>query len=162
MLRLAGVASSEAQAMGSLTGAIASGRAARTAERMIEAQGGDPRVVADPTRLSVAAEEIVIESPREGYVAAVDALTIGLAAVAMGAGRTRADQAVDHGVGIFVEKKPGARVAQGEPLARLRVRSRSSSELVAERVRSAFVITEAPPAPRSLLLARIEPRSTPP
>jgi len=162
MLRLAGVASSEAQAMGSLTGAIASGKAARTAERMIEAQGGDPRVVADRTRLSVAAEEIVIASAREGYVAAVDALTIGLAAVAMGAGRTRADQAVDHGVGIFVDKKPGARVAQGEPLARLRVRSRSSSGLVAERVRSAFVITEAPPAPRSLLLARIEPRSTPP
>jgi len=72
MLRLAGVASSEAQAMGSLTGAIASGKAARTAERMIEAQGGDPRVVADRTRLSVAAEEIVIASAREGYRCADD------------------------------------------------------------------------------------------
>jgi thymidine phosphorylase len=162
MLQLGGSAQDDEQALSSLKQAISTGKAARTAERMIEAQGGDPRVVADPDRLSIAEDEIVIESPRDGYVAQVDALAIGLASVAMGAGRTRVDQAVDHAVGIFVEKKPGAAVAGGEVLARLRVRDRSSAQAVAERVRSAFVIADGPPAARPLVLDRIEASSTPP
>ncbi len=160
MLQLGGVSRGHVEAMASLRDAIESGKAARTAERMIEAQGGDPRVVTDRARLSVAADEIVIEATRDGYIAGVDAQTIGLAAVAMGAGRTRADQAVDHAVGIFVEKKPGAHVARGEPLARLRVRNAASSDLAADRVRSAFVIADAPRAARPLMLGRIDVSST--
>src|SRR5580698_536017 len=83
MLQLAGVARGAADAAASLRAAIGTGKAARTAERMIEAQGGDPRVVTERARLPVAAEEIVLEAPREGYVACVDARTVGLAAVAM-------------------------------------------------------------------------------
>jgi pyrimidine-nucleoside phosphorylase len=156
MLRLAGVAEDDETALASLRRAVSSGQAARKAERMIEAQGGDPQVVSDRARLYVASEEIVVESPRDGYVAEVDALTIGLAAVAMGAGRTRADQAVDHAVGVFIEKKPGAHVARGEAIARLRVRDASSSRPIAERVRAAFVIADGPPAIRPLVLDRIE------
>jgi pyrimidine-nucleoside phosphorylase len=160
MLRLGGVAEDEETALVSLRRAISSGHAARKAERMIEAQGGDPRVVSDRKRLSVASEELVVGSPRDGYVAQVDALTIGLVAVAMGAGRTRADQAVDHGVGVFIEKKPGEHVARGEVLARLRVRDASSSLLLAERVSAAFAIADAPPANRPLVLGRIDGSST--
>jgi thymidine phosphorylase len=64
-------------------------------------------------------------------------------------------------VGIFVEKKPGMRVAEGEPLARLRVRDRNGSAIVAERVLSAFVIADTPPPKRALVLDRIEAKSTP-
>ena len=158
MLVLGGAARDDAEAHAALAGAIASGRAARAAERMIEAQGGDPRVVADRSRLQVAAGELVVESPRDGFVTRADAYAIGLAAVAMGAGRTRADQAVDHAVGILVEKKPGSRVARGEPLARLRVRDVAGAAPIAERVRGAFVVSDAPPGPRPLVLDRIPPR----
>jgi pyrimidine-nucleoside phosphorylase len=161
MLQLAGVAHTALDAAASLRAAIETGNAARTAERMLEAQGGDPRVVTERARLPVAPAEIVLEAPRDGYVACVDARTVGLAAVAMGAGRTRADQAVDHAVGIFVEKKPGAHVNRGEPLARLRVHDIASSQLVADRVRSAFTFADAPPAPRPLVLDRIDASSTP-
>ncbi len=151
-------ASDMAEARARLTDAIASGAAARTAERMIEAQGGDPGVVADRTRLEVAAVEVVVESPADGFVAKVDALAIGLAGVAMGAGRTRADQAVDAGVGILVEKKPGARVGRGEPLARIVVRTEADATQagLVERIRKAFSVTEGPPPPpRPLVLDRI-------
>jgi len=160
MLQLAGVAHTAVEAAASLRAAIETGNAARTAERMIEAQGGDPRVVTERTRLLVAAEEIVLEARRDGYVACVDARTVGLAAVAMGAGRTRADQAVDHSVGIFVEKKPGAHVNRGEPFARLRIRDIASSQLLADRVRSAFTFADAPPVPRPLVLDRLDASST--
>jgi pyrimidine-nucleoside phosphorylase len=154
MLVLGGRAETESDARAKLAGAIGSGLAARTAERMIEQQGGDPRVVADRTRIPVAAEEVMVEAPAEGFVVAVDALQIGLAAVAMGAGRTRADQSVDHGVGIFVDIKRGDRVSRGQPVARLLARRRDMDE-IAQRVRSAFTIGDTPPEARPLLLGRI-------
>jgi pyrimidine-nucleoside phosphorylase len=156
MLVLGGVAADEAAARARLAKAVADGSAARTAERMIAAQGGDPRVVADRTRLEVAPEEIVVPAPREGFVTRADALAIGLAAVAMGAGRTRADQEVDHAVGILVEAKPGDRVSRGQPLSRLRVQAKNAATSgIAERVASAFAILDAPPPHQPLLLGRI-------
>ncbi|MDP9035360.1 MAG: thymidine phosphorylase [Myxococcota bacterium] len=155
MLLLGGVASDVSDARAKLGRALGSGAAARTAERMIEAQGGDPRVVSDRTRLAVAPEEVVVHSPHDGFVAHVDALAIGLAAVAMGAGRTRADQDVDHAVGILIEAKPGAPVARGEPLARLFVRERGHGEAMIQRVRAAFGIADHPPLPRPLVMGRV-------
>jgi pyrimidine-nucleoside phosphorylase len=154
MLVLGGKASGDEHARAMLNEAIGSGAAARTAERMIEAQGGDPRVVCDRERLAVAPEEVVVRAPREGFVAAIDALAIGLAAVAMGAGRTRADQPVDHGVGICIDAKPGARVARGTVLARLFFRAASQAVPVVERVQGAFSIAETPPLLRPLVLGR--------
>ena len=156
MLVLGGMAGDEPAARARLAAAIADGSAARTAERMIAAQGGDARVVADRGRLEVAPEEIVVPSPRDGFVTRVDALAIGLAGVAMGAGRTRADQSVDHAVGILVEAKPGDRVTRGQPLARLRVRAKNAAaSSIAERVASAFAIGDAPPHHQPLVLDRI-------
>ncbi len=161
MLVLGGVASGEADARDRLGKAIASGAAATAAERMIAAQGGDPRVVADRSRLEVAAEQIVVEAPRDGIVERADALAIGLAAVAMGAGRTRADQAVDHAVGITVACKPGERVSRGQPLARVHVRRRDAAASdVAARVAGAFAIGEASVPHRPLVLARVDASST--
>jgi pyrimidine-nucleoside phosphorylase len=160
MLLLGGASSSEADARAKLAAAVASGAAARTAERMIEAQGGDPRVVADRARLEVAPVEVVVEAPRDGYIVGVDALAIGLAAVAMGAGRTRADQSVDHGVGLLVEAKPGARVVRGQPLARILVRTAEDAAPIGDRVASALTIGDAPPKQQVLVLDRIAANST--
>jgi pyrimidine-nucleoside phosphorylase len=161
MLMLGGVAQGEVEARARLTKAIASGVASVTAEKMIEAQGGDARVVGERSRLEVAGHELVVEAPREGFVTRADALSIGLAAVAMGAGRTRADQAVDHAVGILVEAKPGDRVAHGQPLARVLVRSKDeAAAAIAARVAGAFDVGDAAPSVRPLLLGRIDGRST--
>ncbi|MDP8998827.1 MAG: thymidine phosphorylase [Myxococcota bacterium] len=155
MLVLGGVAPSAADAREKLAKAIAEGTAARTAERMIEAQGGDPRVVANRDRLAVAAQQVTVEARQDGFVVAVDALRVGLAAVAMGAGRTRADQKVDHGVGILVQSKPGQRVARRQALARLYLRDLHDAEAIIERVRAAFTIDDIAPPPRSLLIGRV-------
>jgi pyrimidine-nucleoside phosphorylase len=161
MLVMGGVAAGESDARAALLKAIATGSASATAERMIQAQGGDARVVADRSRLEVASQELVVEAPRDGFLTQVDALAIGLAGVAMGAGRTRADQAVDHAVGILVEAKPGARVSRGQPLARVLVRTRDeAAAAIAARVAGAFVVGDAPPPHRPLLLGRVDGHST--
>jgi pyrimidine-nucleoside phosphorylase len=149
MLGLAGAA----DAAKSLQNAIDSGAAVRVAEKMIEAQHGDPRVAADPARLAVAPERVDVVADRAGFVQRADALAIGLAAVAMGAGRTRAEDTVDPAVGISVLAKPGDRVERGQPLAALHVRTRDPA--IEERVRAAYALADAPPAPRPLFIARI-------
>ncbi len=156
MLVLGGQAADAGEARKKLEAAISSGRAVEAMERIVAAQGGDPRVVREPTRLELAPIELTIVADREGFVTSVDAFEIGLSAVAMGAGRTRAEQDVDPTVGIFIRAKPGARVTPGSELARLRVRSHDAAEPLLERVRAAFALGETPPAPRPLYHGRID------
>ncbi len=155
MLKLGGVAGSDEEARIKLDRAIASGRAAEVAEKMIAAQGGDPRVVRERSRLVTAPVKVDLCAGEAGFVTAIDPLAIGLAAVAMGAGRTRADQAVDHGVGIDLHVARGSKVAKGEPLATLSVRREADADHVRARILDAFRIggeaCEAPP----LVLERI-------
>jgi pyrimidine-nucleoside phosphorylase len=157
MLLLAGKARTKDEARRSLERAIASGEARGVMERMVSAQGGDARVVADPNRLEVA-PSVAVLAEEEGYVAGVDALEIGLAAVAMGAGRTRADQRIDPAVGLSIEAKPGTRVARGQPLAQLHVRNEDDASRVASRVRGAFRIARdasSPTLAAPLILERV-------
>ncbi|HVY46656.1 MAG TPA: thymidine phosphorylase, partial [Minicystis sp.] len=124
--------------------------------RMIAAQGGDARVARDPDLLPRAERVVPVPAPASGYVASIDPLEIGLTAVAMGAGRTRVDQAVDPAVGIVLAASPGARVEVGEPLAHLHVRSEAAAAEVAPRVAAAFRIADEPPPERPLLIATID------
>jgi pyrimidine-nucleoside phosphorylase len=57
-----------------------------------------------------------VPSPQEGYLSAVDALTIGEASVQMGAGRSKKEDAIDHRVGIIVHHKVGDRVKKDDVL----------------------------------------------
>lgn len=155
MLVLGGVAASDAEARGKLKGAIATGAGARVFERMIEAQGGDPRVVEDPSVLPEAPVHVVVRADHDGFVASIDPLELGLTAVAMGAGRTRADQPVDHAVGIEVLVARGAKVERGQSLARLHVRTHGAGEALLERVQQAFRITYEAVEGTPLVLGRI-------
>jgi pyrimidine-nucleoside phosphorylase len=155
MLRLGGVASTDAEARAKLHAAIASGRAVEVMERMVAAQGGDAGVVASPSRLVIAPCVVEVEAPSSGFVAGIDALEIGLAGVAMGAGRTRADQKVDPAVGIELSVARGDRVERGDALARVYVRRAEDAEVVRARVRAAFTIGERAEAVPALVLGRI-------
>jgi pyrimidine-nucleoside phosphorylase len=155
MLVLGDKAKDAADAMKKLRAAISSGDAIRVMERMVEAQHGDPRVVADPTKLAIASEVVEVRANRAGFVTEIDALAIGLTGVAMGAGRTRADQAVDPAVGIQIDKKPGDEVSSGDVVARLFVRDRAKAAPLVERVASAFFYGDLRPAASPLVVGRI-------
>lgn len=155
MLILGQAANSEMDAREKLRAAISSGRGARVFERMIEAQGGDPRVVENPSLLPEAPAHVVVHAPQEGFVAGIDCLELGLTAVAMGAGRTRADQPVDHAVGIEVLAPRGTTVAAGQGLARLHVRTHAAGEAILPRVQKAFRIAHAAETTTPLVLGRI-------
>jgi thymidine phosphorylase len=75
----------------------------------------------------------------------VDARRIAEAALTLGAGRMRADQAIDPAVGIMLTSKPGDAVREGEPLAVLHLRARSQAEDASRAVQHAFVISKRRP-----------------
>ncbi|MGK3981671.1 thymidine phosphorylase [Sorangium sp. So ce136] len=157
MLIAGGAAASAAEARVKLEAAIASGAAAEVLARMIAAQKGDPAVVQDPGRLPSAPVVVEVAAQEAGYVVAVDPLEIGLSAVALGAGRTRADQRVDPAVGIELAAVRGDRVDRGAPLARVHARGADDARAAAARVRAAFQLGPAPAEAPALVLERIEP-----
>ena len=137
MLLLGEVAATPAEARGLIEQAIADGRGFRKLCEIVEAQGGDPRALGDPDRLPRATRVVEVASPVTGVVEAIDAEAVGLAAMALGAGRSRVEDAVDPAAGLEVWKKVGDRVEAGEPLAAMHVGERplESPDAVAARLR---------------------------
>jgi pyrimidine-nucleoside phosphorylase len=152
MIRLAGLARTETEARRMMASAIASGAAAQTMRWIIEAQGGDPRVVDEPDRLPRAPTVLSVKASASGYVHRIDALEIGLTGVALGAGRTRADQDIDPAVGIVLVKKRGDRVARGDTLAELHVSSKAGTQPLRDRVEAAFELKPRSPSVQPLVL----------
>ena len=133
--------------------ALRDGRAFGVFQEIVEAQGGDVSVLDEPGRL-MGEPVATVEAERGGYVADVDALALGYAAVALGAGRATKEDAVDPKAGFVLNKRPGEPVDTGEPLAFIYASDASRAD--AEAVRHAFALADEPPAPRPLLLDRFD------
>lgn len=120
-------------------------------QELIEAQGGDPRVIDKPDLLPSASHIYEGKSPRDGYVQRIDARAIGELVRGLGAGREHLGQAIDHRVGLVLKKKVGDKVEKDEPLAELHLKDRSQLSEAHERLLSAFVIGNKAPEPRPLI-----------
>ncbi|MBN9653148.1 pyrimidine-nucleoside phosphorylase [Halobacillus sp. GSS1] len=95
---------------------IENGKAFQSLRTLIEAQGGDVSMIDDLDRLPRAAHEIEVTADQDGYVSAIDAESIGIAAMYLGAGRATKEDEINHGVGISLKKKIGDPVKAGEAL----------------------------------------------
>jgi pyrimidine-nucleoside phosphorylase/thymidine phosphorylase len=156
MLLLGGVAEAPAAARAAVEAAIADGRGLSKLAEIVSAQGGDPEAIRDPARLPRAPSVRDVPAPASGFVRAIDAEAIGLASVALGAGRARVDDRIDPAVGIVIHRKVGDRVERGEPLCTIHHGARGEPpERVAARIAAAYAIgAEAPPS-RAMLLERM-------
>jgi pyrimidine-nucleoside phosphorylase len=112
----AGVEPTEKAARRRLNAALSDGRALETFARLIEAQGGDPSVCDDPTRLPQAVARRDVLAPRDGVVVRVATRELGLLAIELGCGRGKKDDVIDPASGFRIFKKPGDAVGKGEPL----------------------------------------------
>ena len=93
---------------------LASGAAMDVWKKMISAQGGDP-----DARLPVAKETHVVTAPVSGTLSRLDAMSVGVAAWRLGAGRSRPGEQVQAAAGVVLHAKPGDRVVAGQPLLTL-------------------------------------------
>jgi pyrimidine-nucleoside phosphorylase len=86
-------------------------------EELIEFQGGDPRVLDDPSRLPQPTRRIPAVAERSGYVQSISAERMGLLSIDIGCGRRKREDEIDFAAGFLVEKTVGDRVENGETLA---------------------------------------------
>ena len=119
MVHLAGRAADGAQAEVLVRNALHSGEALRKFAAMVERQGGDVRVINEPARLPTATRQQTIKAGATGYLTRLDAEAVGRAAMILGAGRARADAAIDLAAGIRLLKKPGDAVNSGDDVLEL-------------------------------------------
>ena len=155
MLVLGGVAGDEASAATRVDRALESGAAAETFRRMVERQGGNPRILDDLRLLPQTADRVELSARRGGYVSAMRAESIGRASNALGAGRNKVGESIDHAVGITLLAKTGDAVAAGQPLVVLHHRGGRGVDEAAELCRGAFDVTDAPPSPRPKILGEV-------
>jgi len=132
--------------------AIASGAALRKFAEVIRGQGGDEGVIDDYARLPRAEHEESIVAWEDGYITALEAESVGLAAVRLGAGRERLDSAIDPAVGVVFEKKVGDRVETGERICGIYFNDRARLGEVRAALRSAIRISAEPvPVPQLII-----------
>ena len=149
LLLLGGLAQSAAGAQAEIEKALDSGTAAESFQRMVAASGGPSDFVDRHERHLPRAPVVVpAEAETDARVAAVDTRAVGVAALALGAGRTRADQSIDHGVGFSEVAGPGDEVGAGRPLALVHARTEGEAAEAAAALRSAFELADTPPPPR--------------
>src|SRR5437870_8133485 len=117
MLIQGGIEKNTKKARKKLETAIESGLAAEKFEQIIEAQGGNPKTVEDPSVLPQAQAVEVYAAPRTGVVQRVEPRTIGRAIIALGGGRRTVEDTIDPTVGFVITAKPGDKVLEGEPIA---------------------------------------------
>jgi pyrimidine-nucleoside phosphorylase len=155
MLVLAGTAASHADAWRMMRDAIQSGQALAKFVEILEAQGGNPRIVDDTSLLPAAPQRRDFLAGRDGIVTEVTPRTVGYGIIALGGGRTTMEDEIDPGVGFVIHAKPGASVKRGEKLATVHARDETGIRKGIEVLAEAITIgDESPNVPR-LVTTRI-------
>jgi pyrimidine-nucleoside phosphorylase len=128
---------------------IADGSALKTLHMLVEAQGGDPAYVDDVSKFERAKYIEVVKAPRSGFISQVHARIVGEAAVALGAGRAKKGDPIDHAVGFIIHKKVGDRVEKDEPLFEIHANDQAKLAEARNEVLSAHQFSDksVPPLP---------------
>ncbi|WP_070121591.1 pyrimidine-nucleoside phosphorylase [Bacillus marinisedimentorum] len=116
MVYLAEKADTLEEARNMLEEAMKNGSALDKFKTFLEAQGGNPAIVDDPSRLPQAKHKVEVPAKVSGYVSDIVADEIGTAAMLLGAGRATKDSVIDLAVGLYLNKKVGEKVEAGESL----------------------------------------------
>jgi pyrimidine-nucleoside phosphorylase len=152
MVYLGGAATSLEEAEAKIAEALHSGRGLEKFRQVVAQQGGDPRIIDDPSRLPSAPHREVIRAERAGHVHGWDAERVGRAASLLGAGRDRVEDGVDPAVGAVVLVRPGERVKPGDGLIELHYRDSARLAAARELLAEACPIEEMPPPESPLIV----------
>ncbi|WP_412068554.1 thymidine phosphorylase [Rubrivirga sp. IMCC43871] len=122
-------------------------------QEIVAAQSGDASVLDDPDRLMGEPVATVV-ADAGGFVADIDPLALGYAAVDLGAGRAKKEDDVDPKAGFVLHARPGERVEAGQPLAQIYASDPDRADI--DAVRAAFTLADTPPSAAPLLLDRFD------
>ena len=144
-----GISKDEARALA--IGALESGKAYEKFLEWIEAQGGDVATIRDTSKLPKAEFAREVLAGGDGYIASMNAESLGLVALNLGAGRHTKDDEIDFGAGIVLHKKTGDKVSKGDVLATLYTSRQETLSLAEEQFKSALTLSDTAPEKRALI-----------
>jgi pyrimidine-nucleoside phosphorylase len=129
---------------------IADGSAFEKFRVLVQAQGGDVSYIDDASKFPRAQLVEEVEAPQGGYIAQIQARSVGEAAVALGAGRARKSDPIDHAVGFVIHHKVGDQVKKGEPLFTIHANDQEKLAEARDAVLSAHAFSGEPVEPLPL------------
>ena len=145
MVYLGGKAQTPEEGHAMAAEALASGKGLAQFRKFVQAQGGDPAVVDDYTLFPQAAHRLELTAEADGYVQKIAARTIGLASQHTGAGRATKEDQIDLSAGVYLHKKVGDAVKQGDVLATFYGNDPAKLENGRQEAAKAFTIGTAQP-----------------
>ncbi len=135
---------------------LRSGEGLERFRQNIELQGGDPKVCDKPeVLLKKGLREVEVIAETSGYVSEVDTFAVGRAVCDIGGGRIKAEDGVDHAVGLACMKKTGDKVRKGEPLGVIYCRRQKQADSISEKLRNAYKISKEIPKTTKLIKATV-------
>ena len=153
MLLLSNLCTSEEEGKQMLLAAIRSGAGLAKLKAMVKAMGGDDSYI-DPIKireLCATRRQVPLYPKEEGYLAAMEAVKIGLASQLLGAGRARKEDTIDPAVGLIMHKRVGDRLEKGEPFCTLYVNDETRLEEAIETMYTAITVSQEKPAAAPLV-----------
>jgi pyrimidine-nucleoside phosphorylase len=155
MLILAGKAVTHAEAWRAMKESIRSGRALAKFIEIVEAQGGDPRIVEDPSIFAQATTRADFIAGRDGFVTGITPRTIGYGIIALGGGRTSMEDEIDPSVGFVIHARVGAEVRRGDRLATIHASDAAGIREGHSVLAEAITIADIPATALPLVATRI-------
>ncbi len=143
MLIQANLYSDMESALKAVQGAVDDGSAIKKFAEMIKAQGGNAEVVNDASLLPQAKHITVIKSEGSGYIEDIMAHQLGVLAMQLGAGRSKAEDDVNPAVGLVLKHKVGESIKKGEPLVDVYHDSDLNLEWL-EKLKASFKVSQNP------------------
>ena len=136
--------------------ALDSGAALERLRLMVDAQGGDSRVIDDESILAIGQFTYDVIAPQDGYIIHMNTEQCGIASVMLGAGRTVKDGPIDYSAGIVMHKKTGDAVSMGERIATLYASDESLFTNAAQTYLAAITIGNTAPKVVDTILDIVE------
>ncbi|MDQ2713302.1 MAG: thymidine phosphorylase [Chloroflexota bacterium] len=144
LLLMTGSAGSQAEAQARVAHAVQSGAGVAKLAEVVAAQGGDHRQIEQPALLPAAPVRTMLTAPRNGYIAGITAVQMGLASMQLGAGRFKKDDQIDHSTGLVLQAKVGDYRATGEPLVEIHARSKSEATSIQKALLACYTWSATP------------------
>ena len=123
---------------------IANGKAFEKFLELVKKQNGDISYIENPEKFEKAKYAIPVHAEQTGYIEKLDAKTVGVTSVHLGAGRVKKEDGIDYSVGIWLEKKIGDKVNEGEVLAYIHANDEEKGKQAVEELKQAYKIVENP------------------
>ena len=136
--------------------ALYSGRALELFKKWVSRQGGELSALLAEDFGKSARFSAPLIAEESGVISACLAEKVGVAAMALGAGRACKEDSIDMSAGIYLFKKEGDAVKSGDALAILYTDDKSRLEGAVAILREAYTVSEKCGAPRPLVYRVIE------